>query len=501
MSTRIRDHVRSGRIAAVVASAVAATASGAVAQEALFSWSNNSTQMYGREVASLGDVDQDGTTDVALYVLVPGGGAEVDIESGATGTLIRAVPISTKPAILHLAGVGDTDGDGVRDFLVADPSNGVASLYSSATDAHLYDVSSAAGFLGYGTAMFDLGDLDGDACDDFAVTDPEVLYPFGGTGACYVYSGKTGALLFDLHGTVTNENFGFAGVALDDVDGDGLRDFAIARVDHFLGTEIVACSGKDGSTLFSILRNLSQTSPIDTVADQDGDGLRDLLTVSSGLPWYPPRTVNVDSSATGTEIRHYDDPSLPEDAFLDEVVSAGDMDGDGVDEFVTWTNSSLTNDPGARLFAGATGALLYRFDQIAGQREYFGLKALGDVDHDGFDDLLVGSQIGTSGFAAIRRGNDLFLEAEPNAAAAGVAVAVTARTGTSGHLALIVADTINHTPAWFVLGLPPFDGAGTAQLSGVVPPGLSGITIGLRTYTLNGAGKLIGSGEEELAFQ
>jgi hypothetical protein len=131
--------VRSVRFCGVLTGLAAASLHGARAQETLFGWSGNGTQAIGGTIGALGDVDGDGTDDVAFYVPLSQTTGEVDIESRATGALIRAIPIASPPTNGGMAAVGDTDGDGVRDFLIVD-SSVAASLYSSATGAHRYDL-------------------------------------------------------------------------------------------------------------------------------------------------------------------------------------------------------------------------------------------------------------------------------------------------------------------------------------------------------------------------
>jgi hypothetical protein len=109
--------------------------------------------------------------------------------------------------------------------------------------------------------------------------------------------------------------------------------------------------------------------------------------------------------------------------------------------------------------------------------------------------------VANDGRVAIRRGNALFFEAEPNFPKAGDVMTLTTRTGITGHFTLMIVDAVNGTPTWVALGVVPFDPSGGAQISGAVPPGLAGITIGLRSYTANAVNRLIASAQETLLFQ
>jgi hypothetical protein len=85
----------------------------------------------------------------------------------------------------------------------------------------------------------------------------------------------------------------------------------------------------------------------------------------------------------------------PGDRFGTAIAALGDLDGDGVDEFVVGAPGDDTAglDAGlVRLFSGASGAALHTFlGSTAG--DFFGtsLAAVGDVDGDGFGDFVVGA--------------------------------------------------------------------------------------------------------------
>ncbi|MCI0330777.1 MAG: integrin alpha, partial [candidate division Zixibacteria bacterium] len=112
-----------------------------------------------------------------------------------------------------VAGVGDVNGDGRADFIVgaalADPGGisnaGSAYLYSGASGALLYQKNGSGtnGQLGWSVAG--AGDVNGDGRGDFIVGSPNTAF---------VYSGATGALLYQ-------KSAGYSVGGAGDVDGDG----------------------------------------------------------------------------------------------------------------------------------------------------------------------------------------------------------------------------------------------------------------------------------------
>ncbi len=139
-------------------------------------------------VTGLGDIDQDGQTDIGV---VFENFRSIDILSGADGsTLVSLREIDFFLANTFLAGVPDADGDGYDDFVVASQP---ARLYSGRTGAILAqfirdngrrEASSVAG----------LPDTNGDGRPEIVVGSPGIAAPntFAGTAALYSYDGPAG---------------------------------------------------------------------------------------------------------------------------------------------------------------------------------------------------------------------------------------------------------------------------------------------------------------------
>jgi len=165
---------------------------------------------------------------------------------------------------ISVAGTGDVDGDGKTDFIVgalyADPGGlaeaGSAFVYSGATGALIFQKNGAAIGDALGHTVAGTGDVNGDRRADFIISAPGA--DPGGlshAGSAFVYSGADGSLLYQKDGVAVGDELGLSVAGAGDVSGDGKADFIIgapyADPDGLpLSGTAFVYSGGDGSLLF-----------------------------------------------------------------------------------------------------------------------------------------------------------------------------------------------------------------------------------------------------------
>jgi len=195
----------------------------------------------GTAVSFLPDWDGD---DIAEYAIgspfaqsLFGGNGLVEIFSGATGfpvTEFSGAPGAPSNFGMALATGGDADGGGASDLLVGAPSQGAggeAILISSETRAELAVIPSAGPVSLTGQALAFLGDQDGDGRSEFAVGSPRYDLATGETdaGRVGIWSFANDSLteLASATGAETSEGFGFRLCPIRDITGSSFPDLLI----------------------------------------------------------------------------------------------------------------------------------------------------------------------------------------------------------------------------------------------------------------------------------
>ena len=352
----------------------------------------------------------------------------------------------------RVAGLGDLDGDSVRDYALQDwPSGGPAvEVYSGATGAGLFTVqTSQSGSNDFGNALAGAGDFDGDGVPDFVIGADDYVDPnqtFVVCGAVLTCSGKDGHVLQTIYGGADYEQLGYAVAAMDDVDGDGAPDLLAGAIESYRGTSFgngaVRClSGRTGALLYQVDGAAAGDAlgfAIATLSDHDHDGLRDFavkayaetricsgatgatitsiptpaaLFNNSGLaeiddvdgdgepeiatgeidPVTQSGQVRVISIPTQTQLRIHADGAWM-DYYGTVIATITDADGDGVRDYLVNAPGWFTPRGSASLFSGRTGERLYRF--IDRKADYFlgwSIADAGDLDGDGRAEMLIGS--------------------------------------------------------------------------------------------------------------
>lgn len=296
-------------------------------------------------------------------------------------------------------GIGDADGDGVQEVVASSPTYGAGGSNSGRGRVYVYSGKSGRLLWQWtgadndraGSGLEGAGDVNRDGAGDVIAGAP-------GNNKAYVLSGKDGRVLHTLSGTA-GENFGSAASGAGDVNGDGHADVIVgAPASNAAGQgagRAYVFSGRDGT----LLRTLDGDKPgaaFGSIVAGDKRGTRTPLVVgapgagstSRGRVYTFPA-----GGGMGPHVIESDSSGTALGAMFASVV--GDVNHDGVpdiygSDFVNTAKGPSTGR--VYVHSGKDGSQLYTLTgERAGDGFGIGSADVGDVNRDGHDDLLVGA--------------------------------------------------------------------------------------------------------------
>ena len=384
-----------------------------------------------------------GLADNGLEIAVATTGARYPIVIDPLATSVTWTAVGDREAAYFgtsVATAGDVNGDGYADVIVGAPdfSNGhtgegaVFVYYGSAAGLNQtpnWMVESNQEYAAFGTSVATAGDVNGDGFDDIIIGAPG--YENGGSnaGAVFVYYGSKPAGLSAKQAAgagpslqpdwqvVFNQagaNFGTSVATAGDVNNDGVDDVIVGAPEYDNeedneGAAFVYYGPVAGvSTTASWTDEPNQPNAlfgtsVATAGDVNGDGIADVII---GAPGYEKGEVKEGAalvyhgSTDGLTTDNWHSESNQVNASLGwSVASAGDVNGDGFDDVIVgapWYSNGQTNEGAAFVYhgrkAGLETAANWRLESDQAI-SYFGwsVSTAGDVDADGFDEVIVGA--------------------------------------------------------------------------------------------------------------
>ena len=359
---------------------------------------------FGWIARSAGDLDRDGFADIVTSAPTKeiGGAAagRIYVYSTKTGALIWSA--DGRPGDRLGTGIeaaGDTNRDGVADVIASAPGAGKAYVYSGKDGRVLLTMTAEKASDGFGRHVSGVGDVNGDGYADVIVGAPANSAGGEGAGRAYVYSGKDGSLLLTLTGEAAQDAFGSAVAGSPGQRGSFLIIGAPGAGSKHAGRTYVY-KGLTPKPAFVI--DADETGAalgamfLSTVGDVNHDGTPDIYASDFSNAAKGPSTgrVYVHSGTDGRRLLTLTGETAGE-GFGIGPAAAGDVNGDGYDDLIVgaWQYAGAAISGGrAYLYSGRDGALLKTYTcRTPGDAFGFDAVGLGDVDGDGMVDFLITS--------------------------------------------------------------------------------------------------------------
>jgi len=313
---------------------------------------------WGWSVASAGDVNGDGFGDVIVGApkwTSSTGGAAVLLGSStglaSSGTVLAGSSTPGGEFGLSVASAGDVNSDGYDDVIVGEPGAASGSAYifhgspTGIGSTASTTISAATASVELGTSVAGAGDVDGDGFDDVLVADFAAnTY----AGQVHVHHGSpTGVTTSPgttLDGAVSYAQFGAAVDGAGDVDNDGFDDVIVGAI----GNSSVSCEAEvfhGSASGLSTTASATLTGTLGTnfgrqvagLGDVNADGYDDVVVgaPNDGTSFHGLAGLYL-GSADGTQTTSESDATgiTPGSRLGSDVAGAGDVDGDGFNDII-----------------------------------------------------------------------------------------------------------------------------------------------------------------------
>jgi hypothetical protein len=333
---------------------------------------------------------------------------------------------------------GDVNGDDIPDLFVGAPTNDAIAGFAgrgylflgpvlsnrTAASANARITAQAFGD-NLGVSLCNSGDVNNDGFDDLLIGARGHDVPGIQSGRVYLFNGPISGSFSatQSNATITGidfEELGWSVHSGGDLNDDGFADlvlgahqfgdtqnFSVGRVYVFSGpvSGVHASSTADAIITGEFVNDMLGSSAA-IVGDVNGDGIDDLVAGAPHGPVVfvdPGRAYVFFGPVTGAISAAAADVILTGEAINDlfgtSVASAGDVNNDGLADFLVGAEQTFNDGPGkAYLFLGplsesasaATAAATF-IGEVSKDSFGHSVSTAGDVNGDGFDDVIIGA--------------------------------------------------------------------------------------------------------------
>jgi len=392
--------------------------------------SNQANALFGYAVNCAGDVNGDGYSDVVIGAYQFDGGefyeGRVFVYHGsATGLSAVANWTAESNQVnaifgFSVASAGDVNGDGYSDVIVGAPrfdngqtNEGRAFVYHgsavglSATANWTTESNQANSQSGFSVSS--AGDRNNDGYSDVVVGIPYYASILANDGRAVVHNGSatglgvTAAETFDS--AIAQAYFGKSVACAGDVNGDGASDLIIGS------PERNASSATGGGALF-VLSSDGPTviqggqasagfgTSVSSAGDVNGDGISDVVV---GMPLWDNGQTNEGQARVYFGAPRHLTPAGPQVIstgavsadYGRSVAAAGDVNGDGLSDVIVGAPFNSSHGYAFLYLGNATGLdpvpIWARNGYVADKQYGARVAGAGDVNGDGYSDWMIGA--------------------------------------------------------------------------------------------------------------
>jgi hypothetical protein len=404
--------------------------------------SNQGEAWMGSAVASAGDVNGDGYSDIVIGGYAYDGGQNDEgtalvyhgMASGV-GSDFTSLGINQAEALVgaSVSNAGDINGDGLDDVIVGAPyidsgeqDEGMAIVYYGSTEngpgnSKALQCNQAGAKFGYSVSA--AGDVNGDGYDDVIVGAPSfdkgVIQ-----GAAFIFHGGPGGInpnpAIILDNGLTGTDYGSSVSIAGDIDRNGYADVIVGAPKYSKSNPAILEAGavyiykgssngivSAGAMLTTDLPGSHLGTSVDGAGDVNGDGYSDVIAGADKS--------NIGQAEEGAARVYYGSPvgipsNSPANTILQSnqagaalggsVAGAGDVNGDGYGDVIVGAfkyDGGENNEGAAMVYYGSSNGLDFQNPsilQINQSGAWFGysVASAGDVNGDGYSDVVVGAQ-------------------------------------------------------------------------------------------------------------